>query len=864
MSRIGFSIKKCRISLLCLLFLSIQRASGQQLPFHHYDTRTGLADNRVTCIYQDSRGYLWFGGWEGLSRFDGYRFTDYGVHDGLPDPIVNAIGEDRQGRLWVAINNGGMARLADGDKAAKEHGEKEPAHPLRGKFYRYPVGDSVASNVINGFLFDDKNTLWCVTDAGIFHSVGDLDNGKFELVMDRKPLPQETFNLRSHEPIFQDKKGRIWIANADDLVEVFQNHLIIHPVPDKNLPINAISETVGGDLLVATSKDVFEFAPPDDNSNKEHWETLSLSLPPQRATIISMIADSKGAIWVGTWGGLIKYENQRESFFAGSQGLNDDGITSLAEDRERNLWIGTTSSGAYRLSDEGVVTYRGTGPLLLNSAALVLEGRNGQMYVSSLGQGVLKLSNGQLSLVPGSESVPFLNIGKRLLQDNRGDWWVGTRFGLYRFKGPDLQFEQGEKFGPPEGLPAEPVFNGPGIYEDSSGKIWVGMRDHNVYWFDPAQNKKPFFHRLPLGDSWSEFGIQFLVDKSGAVWIGSFGALERVTNGQRYDIKPTQGLPQATPRALFQDSRGWIWIGLRYGGVSVVKDPAATPLRFVNYSTVNGLANDAVWSITEDNNHQMYFGTDRGLDRLDVTTGIFHHFTSVEDLTTDTVNDCVKDKQGNIWIVTNRSLSRFTPDHSSFSNTPPVIYLSQVRVAGDNIPMDERGALHVALASLPTAKDNILIEYVGLNFREDRELKYQYKLEGAGGDWSVPSDQRTVNFAHLAPGKYKFLVRAINEDGTASPEPATLEFHINPPFWQQWWFISLVFAIGAMTIYTIHRYRVRHLIELERVRTRIATDLHDDIGSALSQIAILSEVASRQVSNGDSPLTGALATIATT
>ena len=138
------------------------------------------------------------------------------------------------------------------------------------------------------------------------------------------------------------------------------------------------------------------------------------------------------------------------------------------------------------------------------------------------------------------------------------------------------------------------------------------------------------------------------------------------------------------------------------------------------------------------------------------------------------------------------------------------------------------------------------IDFFGLNFSTGETLRYQHKLEGLDQDWSAPSDQRTVNYASLSPGEYRFMARAIDVDGAASPAPATVSFAILPPIWQRWWFITLAAIFSAAMIYAAHHYRVARLVELERMRTRIATDLHDDIGSSLSQIAILSEVVRHQ------------------
>jgi two-component sensor histidine kinase len=167
----------------------------------------------------------------------------------------------------------------------------------------------------------------------------------------------------------------------------------------------------------------------------------------------------------------------------------------------------------------------------------------------------------------------------------------------------------------------------------------------------------------------------------------------------------------------------------------------------------------------------------------------------------------------------------------------------------------------MVLADLAPGQNQLQIDFIGLSFAPGEVLRYQYMLEGADPDWSAPTQQRSVTY-RLAPGRYKFLARAINSDGVVSSDPAVIKFRILPPLWARWWFLVLV-AIGLMLIlYRFYRYRVARLLELERVRTRIATDLHDDIGSSLSRMAILSEVAKRRMEGAEQESVSILSEIA--
>jgi signal transduction histidine kinase len=346
-----------------------------------------------------------------------------------------------------------------------------------------------------------------------------------------------------------------------------------------------------------------------------------------------------------------------------------------------------------------------------------------------------------------------------------------------------------------------------------------------------------------------------MIDRAGALWLGGHQMLARFMKGKTTILQPAEGLPEANPRAFFQDSRGWLWIGLRYKGVSVTRDPSAETPKFVNYSTEQGLASNAVWAITEDDAGRIYLGTGKGLDQLDPATGRIRHFSARDGLAGDVIKHCLKDRRGAIWAGGTRGLSKFDQRADRGIDYPPPIYLSRAQVAGEDLPLSETGALRIPEVEIPSTRNNLLVEYVALSFKGEQRLRYQYKLEGVDGDWSAPTEARSVNYARLAPGSYQFMARAINQEGTMSPEPALFRFRILPPIWQRWWFLALASALTALAGYAFYRYRTTRLVELERVRTRIATDLHDDIGANLTRIAILSEVAQRRL-GAESQLNG--------
>jgi len=303
--------------------------------------------------------------------------------------------------------------------------------------------------------------------------------------------------------------------------------------------------------------------------------------------------------------------------------------------------------------------------------------------------------------------------------------------------------------------------------------------------------------------------------------------------------------------ALFLDHAGQLWIGTSRHGLIRVPDPASDNPHFVAYTIRQGLSSNYVRSITEDQRGRIYFWTGRGVDRLEPATSGIRHYTSADGLVPAGPAQAFRDNRGRLWFGY-VGLSRLDPEADRRDPSAPPIRITGLRVRGVAQPLSELGeSNHLGLVLEPS-QNQIDIDFASLNFGVGEVLRYQYKLEPSDGGWGPLRDLRTVNYVQLRPGTYRFLVRAIDGDGVPSSSPAALSFRVLAPVWQRRWFLSLVAAALAFLVYGLHRYRVAQLLAVERIRTRIAGDLHDDIGAGLSQIAILSEVVKREMQPQDS------------
>jgi signal transduction histidine kinase len=443
------------------------------------------------------------------------------------------------------------------------------------------------------------------------------------------------------------------------------------------------------------------------------------------------------------------------------------------------------------------------------------------------------------------------NFTQICLRDHAGEWWVPTRSGLYRFPKVD-RIEQLSRARPKavyttrDGLSHNFISY---MFEDARGDIWMGTG--GLAWLTRWERATNTFHGYSdaQGMSLPSRPQSFCEDGGKNLWIGFSDRVARYRDGQFRFWTAADGYLKGGVRSLYLDRELRLWVATGLNGLIRIDDPTDQEPRFKSYTIADGLASNNVRCITEDAWGRIYAGLGRGVDRLDPATGQIMHYNTDDGLANSFVNEAFRDSQGHLWFGMLQGLSRLIPEPDRPAAPPPV-RINALRIAGDIYPVSELGVTELSLPALKAGQNRIRIEFYGLSFSSGGALRYQHMLEGVDRDWSAPSDQRAFD-ASLAAGQYRFLVRAINANGLASAKPAVVSFTILPPLWKRWWFITLMGLISAAVVFAYERYRVARLIELERVRMRIATDLHDDIGAGLSRIAILSEVAHGRLGTGD-------------
>ncbi|MPZ21279.1 MAG: hypothetical protein GEV06_25785 [Luteitalea sp.] len=569
-----------------------------------------------------------------------------------------------------------------------------------------------------------------------------------------------------------------------------------------------------------------------------------------------------GSLWIASNRGPMQivppFDGSRARLrsFEGNDAL-DVRVFGVTAGRDGNIWLSTSNLGLVRVVDGGFTRYGTEDGLTQDGAPSLFLDRTGTLchlfadHVSRF-EGE-RFVGRRLRVLRDSRRFNFdWGWTQAATQDHEGRWWVATDQGAYRFPAvpivdlattrPDLTLTTDD------GLAANHVAL---LFVDSTGAVWTCTAGVETGGQNGCTRRHPTSGAVERID-WSatgapdEIAITIAEDHHGQVWLGLLsGGLLRYAAGRLTAFGPADGVPGQAIRGLRVDRRGRLWIGSSHDGLARLDDARAARPRFVTYTRREGLSSDSVYAIAEDRFGRIYFGTVRGLDQLDPDTGKIRHFTARDGLGAGSVRAVLADAQGAIWFATTREMTRLVPRMDAVASAPPV-RITRVRVNGEALPLSDLGERRLGELKLGPGQNGVQIDFGSISLATGEALRYVHRLVGADTRWSEPRWERTITYANLQPGRYRFEVRTSSAPGVASAEPAVASFVILPPIWQRWWVLLLVGATLALAMYAVHRLKLERVVALERMRMGIATDLHDEIGGTLSRMAILTEVVKRQ------------------
>ena len=813
---------------IAILIASAGIACGEKLPIKTLTTADGLARDNIAKIFQDSKGFIWFCTTEGISRYDGYGFRNYGIADGLAGRRASDFLESHDGSYWVATDKGLCRFIPDQTTASGE----------TPRFIRYYPADAAAVDAVTTILEDRRGTIWCGTEAGLIR----LDNANGEWVTSAVPVAEpQKYAALVVRALVQDEQGRIWIGTdsglfrqADDArVERYEPSQSTHPVG----PVRTLLNDPDGHLWVGTTKGLYRLNPRlsrDTDAPLVYKTNDGLGSD----WILCLSKSAENNLWVGTARGLSEFVpamNGRRGGFRSyneNNGLTVEGFTAITEDQSGNLWLGTPFSGVMRLAAHGFTSYGLNDGLGLPDVrvATIFETQSGELVIGTDAHVLIHSGAGAFApvRVPLPKGVADWGWGwyQTILQDHTGDWWMSSWEGLVRYP-PVSDVRQLARMAPKriyrqaDGLTNNLIFR---IFEDSRGDIWIGTIGNPDGLLARWDRSTDAIKVYKTSDGVPGVApTAFREDAAGDLWIGLYtGGLLRYRGGRFEHFGQAEGVPPGLIRGIYLDHSNRLWIATDEGGVARVDDPPDQAPVFKTYALANGLSSNQATAVTEDLYGMIYVGTGRGVDRIEPQTGRIEHYSTTDGLAGSFVNIAFRGRDGALWFGLIPGLSRLVPTPPR--PTPPVpICITSVKIAGAAYPVTEMGAVTITTPDLAPSQNNLQIEFASLAAAAGQSVKYVYQLEGTDSGWSAPTDQRVVSYPNLSPGSYTFLVRAVAADGVMSAAPATITFRVLRPVYRRWWFLLLIVLALAGIAGALGRARSKRLRALRESETRFRT-----------------------------------------
>lgn len=866
------------ILIAAVLAVTADSTRAQRLPITFYSTSDGLAHYMVNRIVSDSRGFLWFCTRDGLSRFDGRDFVTWGVDDGLPTGEINDLIEAPDGLFWIATESG-LVRFNPHGQRTTSPSASDPASAL---FTTYVPATDSRTGHISAIRRDPTGALWIGTAGGLFRAEA-APNGQVAFTPIDLQIP-DVLQARAIGALFVDRFGVLWIGANGKVYRRSPTGTIAELGSPDGVPASSLTRMIedrtGTIWIAQLLGGVLQFANEDPMARPRLLRHLTSKDGIPIGGTFDLLQEEDGTLWVagGTALATVKHDEAQPGSLTvhtvtEREGLPEQGVSALAKDSHGNLWIGIVPLGAAKLSRSGFTTFTAGDAQAV--AMTLLQTQQGDLVwlTHTRGDVAAYRFNGELftRVADGHPAIVASWAWNQMaLQDRTGAWWFGGYNGVVRYP-PGVNIDRLASARPEaaysraNGLPADTVIR---IFEDKRGDIWIatvgeGIRPNGLSVWRRRETKSlvHFTDRDGLPPLDRYYASSFASDQAGNLWIGFNGDAGLVRyDGSRFQrFAAADGVPTGQIRNLINDAGGGLWAATYRGGICHIDGPARDRPSFRTYSTREGLSSNETTGLVEASPGELYIGTARGIDRLQVATGEFTHFTGNDGLPGGEMQSALRDSNGTLWFAYTTSVVRLVPAADP-SPAAPEIFISGIEIDGRPRAISAVGERSVTGIQVPT-DSSLRIDLVAPWFGTSGGVLYQYRLRERDA-WSSPSRQRSITFASLTPGQYTFTARALTTEGVASASVAGASFTVVAPIWRRSWFVLVAAgALGGLA-YLVFRRRVRRLLEIANMRTRIATDLHDDIGANLTRIAVLSEVVrQRQASPSDDDSLDSIATL---
>lgn len=767
-----------------LLLCGVLSINAQTYFFDNYSVEDNLANSKVYSILQDKNHLVWLGTPNGVSIFDGVSFKNKTSKDGLAEKGVWTIYQDSYGNIWFGHLDGGISR------------------------------------------YDGKH----------FESV-----------------PFNIMESKSIMSICENNKGQLWITSEGSGAILIENpNAPLDKIKYEHYKGKRLSDRVYGCFLFKDKKNYFisDVGVKIFNPKENNFDNFNLEGMPRFFQTTTLFEDKDNNLWVGTqYGGLYEYvaKEKRFKIYDIRDGLSSNFITSITQDKNGVIWIGTWG-GITRIFKGSLQIYNSQNGLFSDNINCVRTDTEGNILIGTYDHG-LCIYKGDFRIFAKTEVFPNPQVWS-IMQDSKNNIWFGTNSGITIY---DPKASKNKEFTVYNGkdltIPTQVRF----LKEDNDQTVWVGTYDNSVYSYSLKTRKfivnPDIYNNLPP----KSLRITAMdIDRKGFIWLGTLDGLLRY-NPKTGDVKTyTQGdgLFGNDISAIFVDRKNTKYIGSRGKGLTIFKDSLmststkdtllgnTTPTCINSdlsgniyigtdgqgvicyqggvikkkYRESDGLLSDIISLVNFDNSGNIYVGTTRGLNKIDIHTNTIHTFTKHNGFTgiQANANSSFKDTEGRLWFGTINGAVLFSTDNINLATAEPFTQIRRLRVNSEDREIKDG-------ITLSYYENSIIIDYASICLTNPEAVLYQVMLEGYNKDWQPVTKETSKEYSALPPNTYTFKVKARNSAGVWNIKPITFSFKIQPPFYQTWWFISLCIFTGLIFLIVYIKVRERNLVKEKNI-----------------------------------------------
>ena len=803
-----------RILWLALLAAGFNTGAAESVKILRWTTEDGLPQNRIACLAQTRDGYLWAGTWFGLARFDGTRFTVFNQQNtrALANATISALAVDSDGALWIGTHEG----------LVKYQG---------GKFTRFTTADGLPANQIwqmtaahaGGIWLqaDDKivrcqhdhfTTVWRYLGYDTIHSLEENADGRLNIFLDRQWLVLSA-SSGTVQTNYVENFDPHWVLNgglAGSPDEAFVGTMTGLRRLERGNTNAALVGGWSGERVNFLSRDRAGnvWAQSATNGLRRfdgaHWQPIELG--EARSGIVCARQDAQGNLWFGTADGLVQLRSQKIRDYTTRDGLPDDNVWSVCESADGIIWAGT-DRGLAMIQSNRVAEVRLPEVNYEQTMRCVWPAQGGGLWVALGLEGIRKWQNGRVSETILSSEIS--GIPSALYEDQAGRLWIGATEALYFSQQGRLQkLFVGNKT----------LREVHAICEDHTGTFWFGTQDGALLRWrggDEAAQVSAFTAR----DGWPGDKVWSIHETAdGAVWVGTEKGLVRFAHGIFFQFNLHQQMPEDEINCVLDDDHGALWCSTLHG------------IFRLSLAELNAVADGKSAQV-----QPFILGAADGMETPESNGG--------------TQPAGWKARDGRLWFPTGKGVVVIDPKLFLAKENPPPLVLEAFRADGREMLGDNHGKIKIAAGR----GQAVAAGFTASDLAAPEQVRFRTRLAGVADDWSEPMANRTAEYFDLRPGDYRFEAQARDHHGQWGL-PVAVAFSIAPHFWQTWWFyLVAAIAVSGLTA-AVQAYRLKwqhQILKLEEQKTvaneraRIARDLHDDLGTALTGLALELDVIGR-------------------